>query len=101
MKIIPMVNLKQQVVEDAIIREIENLKGLSNIPVETEITKEIKPGIIGIRSQILVDIMGKLEEVLDVVIPNNCYIFRERKGITELSIAEAAVKLIKNATHAN
>ncbi|HEV2482778.1 MAG TPA: hypothetical protein VGS79_24100 [Puia sp.] len=94
-----MISIDQQTVENAIIHEIENLKGLSNIPIEAEITKECKPGVIGVRSQILVDIMGKLEELLSVVIPNNCYIFRERDGITELSIAQAAEKLLKNASH--
>jgi len=100
LKILPMIDIDQQTVESVIIHEIENLKGFSNIPTETEITKESKPGVIGVRSQILVDIMGKLEELLSVVIPNNCYIFRERDGITELSIAQAAEKLIKIATHA-
>lgn len=95
-----MISIDQHTVEDAIIQEIENLKGLSNIPTETEITEESKPGLLGVRSQILVDIMGKLEELLNVAIPNNCYIFRERDGITELSIAKAAEKLIKIATHA-
>lgn len=95
-----MVSIDQHIVEEAIIHEIESLKGLSNISTETEITKECKPGIIGVRSQILVDIMGKLEELLDIVIPNNCYIFRERDGVTELSISQAAEKLIKIATHA-
>lgn len=95
-----MVSIEQDIVENAIIHEIENLKGLSNIPTDTEINKESKPGVIGVRSQILVDIMGKLEEVLNINIPNNCYIFRERDGITELSIAKAAEKLLKIATHA-
>jgi hypothetical protein len=95
-----MISIDKITVEDVIIQEIENLKGLSNIPTETEISKESRPGLIGVRSQILVDIMGKLEELLNVVIPNNCYIFRERDGFTELSIAQAAEKLIKIATHA-
>ena len=100
LKILQMISIDQHTVEDAIIQEIENLKGLSNIPTETEISEESKPGLLGVRSQILVDIMGKLEELLNVAIPNNCYLFRERDGVTELSIAKAAEKLIKIATHA-
>lgn len=95
-----MVNIENHIVEDAIIQEIEKLKGLSSVDAEAEISKECKPGVIGVRSQILVDIMGKLEELLEVVIPNNCYIFRDRDGITELTIREAAEKLIKIAKHA-
>lgn len=96
-----MVQIENYIVEEAIIQEIEKLKGLSTVDSDAEIDKECKPGIIGVRSQILVDIMGKLEEILQVTIPNNCYIFRDRDGITEFSIKAAAEKLIKIAKYAN
>ena len=95
-----MVSIENHIVENAIIQEIEELKGLSSVDANAEINNECKPGAIGVRSQILVDIMGKLEEVLNIIIPNNCYIFREKDGITELSIKKAAEKLIKIATYA-
>ncbi len=95
-----MVKIKNQIVEEAIIQEIEKLKGLSSMDSTAEINKECKPGIIGVRSQVLVDIMGILEKILEVVIPNNCYIFRDSDGIRELTIREAAEKLIKIAKHA-
>ena len=95
-----MVKIENKDVEKAIIEEIEKLKGLSSVNAEAEIDKECKPGSIGVRSQILVDIMGKLEESLGVIIPNNCYIFRDGDGIRELTIREAAEKLIKIAKNA-
>jgi hypothetical protein len=95
-----MMNLEIKTVEDAIILEIEEVKGLSSVHANAKIDKDCKPGLIGIRSQVLVDIMGKLEEILSIVIPNNCYIFRAKDGITELSINQAAEKLIKIAKHA-
>jgi acyl carrier protein len=95
-----MVKIENKIVEDAILEEIGKLRGLSSVDAEAEIDKECKPGIIGVRSQILVDIMGKLEETLGVTIPNNCYIFRDGDGIRELTIREAAEKLIKIAKNA-
>jgi len=96
-----MVQIENYIVEDAIIKEVGKLKGLSTVSPQAVIDQDCKPGVIGIRSQVLVDIMGILEEVLEIVIPNNCYIFRDRDGITELSIKDAAEKLKKMATHAN
>lgn len=95
-----MVKVENYIVENAIIQEIEKLKGLSSVDSEAEINKECKPGVIGVRSQVLVDIMGKLEESLEIVIPNNYYIFRDSDGIRELTIREAAEKLIKIAKYA-
>lgn len=95
-----MVDIQSHIVEDAILQEIEKLKGLSSVEPDAEIDKLCKPGAIGVRSQILVDIMGKLEETLGIIIPNNCYIFRDRDGITELTVRQAAEKLIKIAKYA-
>ena len=95
-----MVKIENYIVEDVIIQEIEKLKGLFGVNPGAEVNRECKPGAIGVRSQILVDVMGKLEELLKIVIPNNCYIFRDSDGITELTIWEAAEKLIKKSKHA-
>ena len=92
-----MVKIELHIIEDAILQEIEQLKGMSGVDTETEINKECKPGQIGIRSQILVTIMGQLEDVLGVEIPANCYIFRDSDGIRELNVREAAEKLQKIA----
>lgn len=95
-----MVNIENHIVEEAIISEVEKLRALPSVDSTAEISKECKPGTIGIRSQVLVDLMGRLEEILEIVIPNNCYIFRASDGIQELSIKEATEKLIKIAKHA-
>ena len=95
-----MVKIALDLVEDAILKEMEKLKVLPSISIEEEIDKESKPGAIGIRSQVLVTVMGKLEELLEIEIPNNCYIFRDSDGIRELTIREAAEKLLKIAKHA-
>lgn len=93
-----MVNISDVIIEKAIIDEVSKLKGLSTVDAKAEIDKNCKPGVIGVRSQILVDVMGILEEVLHITIPNNCYIFRENKN--ELSIKEAAAKLKNKASYA-
>lgn len=93
-----MVDITNEVIEVAIVEEVKKLRGLSTVDKTATIDKNCKPGVIGIRSQILVDVMGVLEEILSIVIPDNCYIFREDKR--ELSIKEAAVKLKNKATYA-
>lgn len=95
-----MVNIDSQIVQQAILREIEKLKGLSSLDDEAEINVECKPGVIGVRSQVLVYITGALEESLNIIIPNNCYLFRDGDGIRELTIREAAEKLIKFSKNA-
>ena len=95
-----MVKIENYIVENAIIAEIEKLKSLPSVDSDAEVNNECRPGIIGIRSQILVDITGRLEEKLEIIVPNNCYLFRDKDGIRELTIREAAEKLIKISKHA-
>lgn len=95
-----MIEIENHIIEEAIVTEIEKLKKMSSVDVEAQINKECKPGAIGIRSQVLVTIMGVLEESLEIIIPNNCYIFRDSNENRELTIKEAAAKLIKIAKHA-
>ena len=92
-----MVKIDIQIIEDTILQEIEKLKGLPNIDAEAKIDKDCKPGMIGVRSNVLVTITGYLEDILGVEIPANCYIFRDGDGIRELNIREAAEKLQKIA----
>ena len=99
-KILRMLSIENHIVEEAILKEIESLKILPTVSSEAEVNLECKPGVIGIRSMTLVDVMGKLEDVLNIKIPNSCYIFRDKDGITEFTIKQAAEKLIKIATHA-
>jgi len=41
--------------------------------------------------------MAKLEDILNISIPENCYIFYEKASNKQLSIKEASLKLIKIA----
>lgn len=93
-----MLEINNKVIEDAIIEEVKKLRGLSTVDADAKIDKNCEPGLIGVRSHVLVDVMGILEEILQIVIPDNCYIFRENRK--ELSIKEAAVKLKNKATYA-
>lgn len=95
-----MLTTELSIVENAILEELEKVKGLSSVDDEAEINIDCKPGAIGIRSQVLVSIMVNLEEALNVVIPDSCYIFRDTDGMRELTIREAAEKLIKIAKDA-
>ena len=51
----------------------------------------------GITSQVLVTVMGRLEKKLDVIIPDECYVFYDKKEKKQLNIKKSAEKLIKNA----
>jgi hypothetical protein len=95
-----MVEIQEQIVEDAILKELDKLKGMSTVEPDAVINTDCKPGAIGFRSQVLVTLMGQLEEVLEITIPNNCYIFRDSDGNRELSVKEATQKLIKIAKYA-
>ena|ERR1700761_1211595 len=92
-----MIETDIKLIEDIILQEIEKLKGLPGIDSELKIDEECKPGMIGARSTVLVSITGILGEILNVEIPNNCYIFRDSDGIRELNIREVAEKLKKIA----
>jgi hypothetical protein len=95
-----MVDIECQVIEEVILQELNTLKGMSSVDTEATIDKDCKPGVIGFRSQVLVSIMGQLEELLEIVIPNNCYIFRDTDGVRELTVKEASEKLKKIAKYA-
>lgn len=92
-----MVTIDIQIIEDAIVQEIEKLKEQDIVSADAKVDKECKPGMVGASSNVLVTITGWLEETLNVEIPNNCYIFRDGDGIRELTIREAAEKLQKIA----
>ena len=63
--------------------------------LDAQITVNTRPYDIGITSQVIVSVMGLLENRLEIKIPANCYIFHEKRDNRQLSIKEAAVKLYK------
>lgn len=70
----------------------------TNFCLNAKITATTCPNDIGISSHIIISIMGNLEAILNISIPNNCYIFHDKKSNSHLSIREASLKLIKMAT---
>ena len=68
-----------------------------NFGLEVKITPTTCPNDIGISSHIIISVMGNLEALLNVSIPDNCYIFHDKKDNRHLSIREASLKLIKMA----
>tara|TARA_B100000780_G_C21100003_1_gene443862 strand:+ start:1204 stop:1476 length:273 start_codon:yes stop_codon:yes gene_type:complete len=72
-----------------IIEEVS--KGLG---LDTTITRNTRPYNEGLTSQILISVMTRLEVALDINIPDNCYIFFEKSTRKQLSITEAANKLV-------
>ncbi|WP_293295213.1 hypothetical protein [Allomuricauda sp.] len=84
--------------------QIENIESqirdvIEEINVEQELNAKVTvntcPYEIGISSQVLVSVMGLLEAKLEVEIPANCYIFYDKTKNKQLSIKEAALKLLK------
>lgn len=65
-----------------------------NITVEDNVC----PGNF-LASQILVTIMARIGRALEISIPDNCYIFHDKKTKRQLTITEATQKLLKEATY--
>lgn len=92
-----MKHLKQSEVEAELVKIIDEVnKNIST--VETDVDADCIPGHIGISSQILITIMGRVSNALEVVIPDDCYIFYDKKTNRQLTIREAAKKLIEKST---
>jgi acyl carrier protein len=92
-----MITIDQAVVEDEIIKIVEDLN--TNLKIGATVNKHCAPGRSGFASQILVDMMADLEDALGVTIPSNQYIFFDKTNHRQLTIKEAAQKLIKVATY--
>ena len=91
-----MIDNSQEQVEEKIIEVLKDITDTLEIKVSLD-TRSC-PGLIpGITSQVLVTVMGRLEKKLDVIIPNNCHIFYDKKEKKQLNIKESTEKLVKNA----
>lgn len=91
-----MVTLDLATVEAEIIKHVEDIN--VNLKIGATVTSTICPGSSGFTSQILVDMFSTLEDALGITIPHNQYIFFDKDKHKQLSIKEAAQKLIKVAT---
>jgi len=88
-----MITIAQETVEQEIIKAVEEIN--TNLKIGANINGECCPGNIGISSQILITIMSRLEDSLGIQIPTNVYIFHNKDTQDQLSIQDAAKKLIK------
>ena len=92
-----MATLTQDAVEAEIINAVEDLN--KNLKLGATVNETCCPGNAGFASQVLLTIMSTLEINLGVTIPSNVYIFHDKSTNRQLTIKEAAKKLIKLAEH--
>ncbi|GAA3984740.1 hypothetical protein GCM10022246_40560 [Pedobacter ginsengiterrae] len=95
-----MADLDINLVEKEIVKVVQEAADLMGVAVKVD--AGCAPGSSGISSQVLVTVMCRLEGILDIAIPDNCYIFHDRMSLRQLSIREASEKLwnvIKNGKH--
>lgn len=89
--------LSQQEVEIQLVNSIAEVQ--SKLNIDNAISSEVRPGCIGISSQVLITLMGRIGAKLGVQIPNSCYIFYDKREHKQLSIREAAQKFINITTN--
>ena len=94
-----MTKLKTEVVENALTKVIEEVKNVLRLNVAVNV--DMAPGNSGISSQVLVTVIGRIGNKLGVAVPNGCYLFYDKKRKKQLTIREAAQKLIKAVTNEN
>jgi acyl carrier protein len=93
-----MIDISQELVEEKIAEVIKEIA--DTLEIEVSIDSASCPGLLpGITSQVLVTVMGRLEKKLDVLIPDDCYIFYDKKEQKQLDIKMSAEKLIKHAKY--
>lgn len=96
-KLLQMANLIQATVEAEIIKAVEDVN--KNLKIGATVNTSCCPGDDGFSSHILLHIMSRLQDTLGIIIPNNVYIFHDKDSHKQLSIEDAAIKLIKLAKH--
>ena len=92
-----MADLNINLLEREIVKVVQEAADLMGVAVKVD--AGCAPGNSGISSQVLVTVMCRLEGILNVEIPDNCYIFHDKMSLRQLSIREASEKLwnvIKN-----
>lgn len=87
-----MTNLSIEAVEMEIVKVVQ--EAATHMGVAIDVNASCAPGISGISSQVLVTVMCRLEGILDITIPDNCYIFHDRTSLRQLTIREASEKLL-------
>jgi hypothetical protein len=65
--------------------------------VDEKIDEETRP-LVFFKSEVLVTLIGRLEDLLDIKIPENCYPFFDKEKLEQLTIKEAAGIILNKAT---
>ena len=87
------IKLEVEKIEEEVVKVISGI--CSKLKIDAAIDKEFCPGNF-IKSQILLTFISSIADALDVIIPNNCYIFCD-KNQKQLTIEETTHKIIKYA----
>jgi len=80
-------------IEKQVIKVVQ--EAATHMNVAMKVDSACAPGYAGLTSQVLVTAMCRLEGILDIEIPDNCYIFHDNNSLRQLSIREASEKLWK------
>lgn len=80
-------------IRDAIFNLLHEVK--EDMGISDELTMDTEPTAFGIRSQILVSVIGRLQNRLRTPIPLNCYPFYDKTSRKKLTLNEASIKLMK------
>jgi hypothetical protein len=85
-------DLEHEVIEQSIIKILDEIN--ETLEAKATIDENCRPGNF-FKSHALVTAIDRIADVLEITIPLNCYIFFDKKTLTQLTIKEATLKLIK------
>jgi hypothetical protein len=88
-----MADLTIDEIEKEIVKVVQ--EAATHMGVAVNVDSDCAPGNAGISSHVLVTVMCRLEGILDITIPENCYIFHDNGSLRQLTIREASEKLLK------
>jgi hypothetical protein len=91
-----MIDIKAEIVEKEIVKVLEEIR--NDLELEIDLNTSCSPGDL-MMSQILVTAISRIGQNLGIAIPLGCYIFFDNHAEKQLTIKEAALKLIKQARH--
>lgn len=92
-----MITIEPELIEEELIAVITEI--CTELEIDGIINKDFRPGDY-IKSQVLLDTISAIEEALNIIIPNEVYIFSE-KNHKQLSIEETVQKIIIVAKNGN
>ncbi|WP_273210097.1 hypothetical protein [Runella zeae] len=95
-----MKDVNLDIVELELIKLIDEINK-NVLQSEIEVDATFCPGDTGISSQIILTIISRVSSILEITIPDDCYIFYDKKEHRQLTIKEAAQKLIEKAKNGN